>query len=229
MHRLIPQIGCSAKMLALAYNADGILRSPCLRMLSHLRLFAAPCTGSSVHGVRQEYWSGVPFPSPGDITDPGIEPMSEGPDHQYFLSEIAWIAKEACLLLLGRQGSSRFGPGDHKVLFRHPRLPLQLSCAWILTLGLYSWPASQPQVSRTGPGNQGLSPYTCGFLHMCVLGNSNPYDWKWKAGAAWTRYILCLPGLLSTAAFCVECTRLVVVAPEAAPRDPPTLLHGLHK
>ena len=25
---------------------------------------------------RQEYWSGLPFPSPGDIPDPGIEPGS---------------------------------------------------------------------------------------------------------------------------------------------------------
>ena len=25
---------------------------------------------------RQEYWSGVPFPSPGDLPDPGIEPRS---------------------------------------------------------------------------------------------------------------------------------------------------------
>ena len=25
---------------------------------------------------RQEYWSGVPFPSPGDLPDPGIEPGS---------------------------------------------------------------------------------------------------------------------------------------------------------
>ena len=25
---------------------------------------------------RQEYWSGWPFPSPGDLPDPGIEPMS---------------------------------------------------------------------------------------------------------------------------------------------------------
>ena len=24
----------------------------------------------------QEYWSGLPFPSPGDTTDPGIEPAS---------------------------------------------------------------------------------------------------------------------------------------------------------
>ena len=25
---------------------------------------------------RQEYWSGFPFPPPGDLHDPGIEPMS---------------------------------------------------------------------------------------------------------------------------------------------------------
>ena len=25
---------------------------------------------------RQEYWSGLPFPSPRDLTDPGIEPRS---------------------------------------------------------------------------------------------------------------------------------------------------------
>ena len=25
---------------------------------------------------RQEYWSGLPFPSPGDLPDPGIKPAS---------------------------------------------------------------------------------------------------------------------------------------------------------
>ena len=28
---------------------------------------------------RQEYWSGLPFPSPGDLPDPGIEPLSLTP------------------------------------------------------------------------------------------------------------------------------------------------------
>ena len=33
--------------------------------------------GSSVHGIsRQEYWNGVPFPTPGDLPVPGIEPAS---------------------------------------------------------------------------------------------------------------------------------------------------------
>ena len=30
--------------------------------------------GSSVHGIfQQEYWSGLPFPSPGDLPNPGIK------------------------------------------------------------------------------------------------------------------------------------------------------------
>ena len=34
-------------------------------------------TGFSVHGISQhEYWSGWPFPLPGDLPDPGIEPLS---------------------------------------------------------------------------------------------------------------------------------------------------------
>ena len=38
-------------------------------------------TGSSVRGIsRQEYWSGLPFPSPGDLPDAGIE--SESPTLQ---------------------------------------------------------------------------------------------------------------------------------------------------
>ena len=36
----------------------------------------APLPGSSVRGIFQEYWSGLPFPSPTDIPNPGIEPVS---------------------------------------------------------------------------------------------------------------------------------------------------------
>ena len=32
--------------------------------------------GSSVHGISgARYWSGLPFPSPEDLPDPGIKPM----------------------------------------------------------------------------------------------------------------------------------------------------------
>ena len=30
----------------------------------------------SMEFSRQEYWSGLPFPTPGDLPDPGIESMS---------------------------------------------------------------------------------------------------------------------------------------------------------
>ena len=30
----------------------------------------------SMEFYRQEYWSGLPFPSPGDLSDPGVEPRS---------------------------------------------------------------------------------------------------------------------------------------------------------
>ena len=36
---------------------------------------------------RQEYWSGLPFPSPGDLPDPGIEPVSPTLQVDYLLSE----------------------------------------------------------------------------------------------------------------------------------------------
>ena len=44
-------------------------------------LFATPRTVAfqaslSMGFPRQEYWSGLPFPSPGDHPNPGIEPVS---------------------------------------------------------------------------------------------------------------------------------------------------------
>ena len=36
---------------------------------------------------RQEYWGGLPFPSPGDLPDPGIEPMSPTLQADALLSE----------------------------------------------------------------------------------------------------------------------------------------------
>ena len=36
---------------------------------------------------RQEYWSGLPFPSPGDLPNPGIEPRSPALQTDALLSE----------------------------------------------------------------------------------------------------------------------------------------------
>ena len=53
----------------------------CLCMLSLAELFGTPLTIAhqaplSMEFSRQEYWSGLPFPSPGDLQDPGTEPIS---------------------------------------------------------------------------------------------------------------------------------------------------------
>ena len=52
-----------------------------MKPLSHVRLFATPWilayqAPPSMGFFRQEYWSGLPFPFPGDLPDPGIEPGS---------------------------------------------------------------------------------------------------------------------------------------------------------
>ena len=52
-----------------------------MKSLSRVQLFATLWTVAhqaplSMGFSRQEYWSGLPFPSPGDLPSPGIEPGS---------------------------------------------------------------------------------------------------------------------------------------------------------
>ena len=61
-------------------------------MLTHIWLFITPWTvnspGSSVHEFsRQENWSGLPFPTPEDLPDPGIEPASHALTSRFFTTE----------------------------------------------------------------------------------------------------------------------------------------------
>ena len=72
-----------------------------VKSLSRVWLFATPWTVTfrdhlSMGFSRQQYWSGLPFPSPGDLPDPGIEPWypalwadalpSEPPGHNQLLT-----------------------------------------------------------------------------------------------------------------------------------------------
>ena len=52
-----------------------------VNLLGHVWLFVTPETVAhqaplAMGFSRQEYWSGFPFPSPGDLSYPGIEPGS---------------------------------------------------------------------------------------------------------------------------------------------------------
>ena len=63
-----------------------------VKSLSRVRLFATPWTVAyqappSLGFSRQEYWSGLPFPSPGDLPDPRIKPRSLAMQVDSFLSE----------------------------------------------------------------------------------------------------------------------------------------------
>ena len=63
-----------------------------VKSLSCVRLFATPWTAAcqaslSMGFSRQEYWSGLPFPSPGDLPHPGIEPKSPALAGRFFTTE----------------------------------------------------------------------------------------------------------------------------------------------
>ena len=79
-----------------------------MKSLSRIRLFATPWTIAhqaprSMGFSRQEYWSGLPFPSPGDLPDLGIEPRSP--------------ALEADALTSEPQGISKYSPSIVQAIF----------------------------------------------------------------------------------------------------------------
>ena len=67
----------------------------CMRVLScfsRVQLFMNPWTAAcqaplSMGFSRQEYWSGLPFPTPGNLLDPGIEHGSPALKEDSLLSE----------------------------------------------------------------------------------------------------------------------------------------------
>ena len=64
-----------------------------VKLLSRIQLFVTPWTvayqaAPSMGFSRQEYWSGLPFPSPGDLPDPGMEPRSPALQADALLSEL---------------------------------------------------------------------------------------------------------------------------------------------
>ena len=63
-----------------------------LCVLYHVQLFATPWTVAhhaplSVEFSRQGYWSGLPFPSPGDLPNTGTKPTSPAFAGRFFTTE----------------------------------------------------------------------------------------------------------------------------------------------
>ena len=73
-------------------NRAGRYKKVKVKLLSRVRLFGTPWTVAhqappSMGFSRQEYWSGLPFPSPGGLAHPGIEPGSPALEADALLSE----------------------------------------------------------------------------------------------------------------------------------------------
>ena len=76
-----------------------------ISLLSRVRLFATPWTVAyqappSMKFSRQEYWSGLPFPSLGDLPDPGIKPGSPAVQADALPSEPRGLKKKKKILPL---------------------------------------------------------------------------------------------------------------------------------
>ena len=72
-----------------------------LSLFSHVQLFATSRTVAhqvplSMGFLRQEYWSGLPFPSPEDLPNPGIESKSSGLAGRFFTTES--LGKPICVI-----------------------------------------------------------------------------------------------------------------------------------
>ena len=81
-----------------SFGGDGLVAKSCLTLCDPMDCVARQ-TPLSMGFSTQEYWSGLPFPSPGDLPDPGIKLLS--------------LALKAGSLLLSHPGS------PSSVLLRH--------------------------------------------------------------------------------------------------------------
>ena len=57
------------------------------KSLNHAKLFVTPWTIQPMEFSRPEYWSGLPFPAPGALPDPGIEALSPALAGGFFTAE----------------------------------------------------------------------------------------------------------------------------------------------
>ena len=84
--------GCGCESVLHASLLRSVVVIALVESLSRVRLFVTPWTVAhqaplSMGFPREEHWSGLPFPSPGDLTDPGIEPASPALAGRFFPTE----------------------------------------------------------------------------------------------------------------------------------------------
>ena len=127
-------------------TARGPVLCAVLKSLSHVWFFATPWTVACQllcqwAFSRQEYWSGLPCPPPGDLPNPGIEPRSPALQADSFLpSEPPGKPKNnemgTLILLQGNFWTQESNQVN--------------SCRWILYQLSYQRPLRGPQLSNSG-------------------------------------------------------------------------------
>ena len=110
--RILEWVAISFSLTNLDINNDSIVNHKYIikegrrvnvsNSLSGVQLFVTPWTVAqhsslSIEFSRQEYWSGLPFPSLGNLSNPGIKPWSLVLQANSLPSEPPW--KENCLFL----------------------------------------------------------------------------------------------------------------------------------
>ena len=98
------------------------------QLLSHVQLFSTPWIVAdqaplSLELARQEFWSELPFPPPGDLPDPGIKPNTSCIGRQFFTT-VAPEAKNILTIILSKY---------YEVIFKaSPSEKLQAILKWLL-------------------------------------------------------------------------------------------------
>ena len=92
---------------------------------------------------RQEYWSGLSFPPPGDLPDPGIEPMSSALADMFFTPESPGKPTLATCLFKKPISSLLTFAGWIQLFFQNKLLSLLNSCSQYLLVD-YTIPAPKP-------------------------------------------------------------------------------------
>ena len=135
-----------------------------VKLLSRVWLFEIPWTIAkqappSMEPSRQEYWSGLPFPSPGDFPDPGIEPRSPALQADDFPSELPgkplFHVDMINSSIMNIISSPSFFPG-----VENPKFLFMAWSSW--------WPDPHPKASRSPPSHLIRTKETTGALILRI-------------------------------------------------------------
>ena len=131
---------------------------PCCIQLFAILCMVALQAPLSMGFSRQEYWSGLPFPFPGNLPNPGIEPaflMSPALACEFFVTSATWEAQtQSCAILCDPMDCST---PCFPVLYYLPELA-QIHVLWFGDAIQPSHPVSSPSPTASSLSqHQGLS------------------------------------------------------------------------